>query len=267
VTGGELTEEELVRYSRQIVLREVGGRGQLRLRSAAVAVVGAGGLGSPAALYLAAAGVGGLTLIDDDRVTLDNLQRQVLHDTAAVGEPKARSAARRVAALNPEVSVRTVERRLDAENAGELLAGHDVVVDGSDNFSTKFVVNDTCVRLGICAVVGGVIRFEGQVVVVPPGAPCYRCLFGEEPAAGLVPTCRAAGVVGAVAGMVGSLQASEALRHLLGAGEEQGGRVLVLDALAPRMRSVPFPRDPACRACARAAPRARSVADVFPGCT
>ena len=249
---GELSEEELVRYSRQIVLREVGGSGQLRLRAASVAVVGAGGLGSPVVLYLAAAGVGRLTIIDDDRVALDNLQRQVLHETAAVGEPKAHSAGRRVAALNPEVSVRTVERRLDAANAAELLAGHDVVVDGSDNFSTKFAVNDACVRLGICAVVGGVIRYEGQVVVVPPGAPCYRCLFGEEPAAGLVPSCRAAGVLGAVAGMVGCLQASEALRHLLGTGDAQGGRVLLLDALRPRLRAVPFPRDPGCPACAGA---------------
>jgi molybdopterin-synthase adenylyltransferase len=248
----ELSEEELVRYSRQIVLREVGGRGQLRLRSTSVAVVGAGGLGSPAVLYLTAAGVGRLTIIDDDTVALDNLQRQVLHDSSAVGEPNAQSARRRATALNPEVSVRTVEQRLDAGNAAGLLAGHDVVLDGSDNFSTKFAVNDACVRLGICAVIGGVIRFEGQVVVVPPGAPCYRCLFGAEPDAGLVPTCRAAGVLGAVAGMVGCLQASEALRHLLGAGDEQGGRVLVLDALRPRLRAVPFPRDPHCRACEEA---------------
>jgi len=252
VIEGELSEEELVRYSRQIVLREVGGSGQLRLRAASVAVVGAGGLGSPVVLYLAAAGVGRLTIIDDDRVALDNLQRQVLHETAAVGEPKAHSARRRVAALNPEVSVRSVEQRLDGANAAGLLAGHDVVVDGSDNFSTKFAVNDACVRQGICAVVGGVIRYEGQVVVVPPGAPCYRCLFGEEPAAGLVPSCRAAGVLGAVAGMVGCLQASEALRHLLGTGDAQGGRVLLLDALRPRLRAVPFPRDPGCPACAGA---------------
>jgi molybdopterin/thiamine biosynthesis adenylyltransferase len=257
VTGEhELDEDELIRYSRQIVLREVGGAGQLRLRSAAVAVVGAGGLGSPAVLYLAAAGVGRITVIDDDRVALDNLQRQVLHDTASLGEPKVESARRRVAALNPGVRVDTLERRLDAACATALLAGHDLVLDGSDNFSTKFAVNDACVGLGICAVIGGVVRFDGQVVVVPPGAPCYRCLFGGEPPAGLVPGCRAAGVLGAVAGMVGCLQAAEALRHLLGAGEEQGGRVLVLDALRPRLRSVVFPRDPGCRACAAAAPAA-----------
>jgi adenylyltransferase/sulfurtransferase len=256
MSGDDLDDEELLRYSRQIVLREVGGTGQLRLRAASVAVVGAGGLGSPAALYLAAAGVGRLTVIDDDRVALDNLQRQVLHDTASVGEPKARSARRRLGALNPAVRVDTVERRLDAANAAALLAGHDVVIDGSDNFSTKFAVNDTCVALGICAVIGGVVRFDGQVLVVPPGAPCYRCLFGEEPPAGLVPGCRAAGVLGAVAGMVGSLQAAEALRHLLGAGEEQGGWVLVLEMLRPRLRSVPFPRDPRCTACATAGVRA-----------
>ena len=251
----ELGEEDLVRYSRQIVLREVGGRGQERLAAASVVVVGAGGLGSPAILYLAAAGVGRLTVIDDDRVSLDNLQRQVLHDTAAVGEPKSHSAVRRVDALNPSVRVRTVERRLDAANASDLLAGHDVVVEGSDNLATKFAVNDACVRLGITAVIGGVVRFDGQVVTVPPGAPCYRCLFGEEPDSGLIPTCSGAGVLGPVAGMVGSLQATEALRFLLGAGESQGGQVLILDALRPRLRAVAFPRDPACSACA-----SRSVA-------
>lgn len=246
----ELREEDLVRYSRQIVLREVGGAGQERIAAARVAVVGAGGLGSPAILYLAAAGIGGLTVIDDDRVSLDNLQRQVLHDTASVGEPKTHSVLRRIDALNPAVRVRTVERRLDAGDADELLAGHDVVVEGSDNLATKFAVNDACVRLGICAVIGGVVRFEGQVVTVPPGAPCYRCLFGDEPDTGLIPTCSGAGVLGPVAGMVGSLQAAEALRHLLGAGEPQAGRVLMLDALEPRLRAVEFPRDPHCAACA-----------------
>ena len=249
---GVLDDEALLRYSRQIVLREVGAAGQQRLSAASVAVVGAGGLGSPAILYLAAAGIGALTVIDDDRVSLDNLQRQVLHDVASIGEPKTRVAARRVDALNPGVRVRTVERHLDSGNAIELLAGHDVVIDGSDNFATKFAVNDACVRLGICAVIGGILRFDGQVVVVPPGAPCYRCLFREEPDPGLIPACSGAGILGPVAGMIGSLQASEALRHLLGAGDPQGGRVLVLDALRPQLRGVPFPRAPACSACARA---------------
>jgi molybdopterin-synthase adenylyltransferase len=252
MTDTELTDDELIRYSRQIVLREVGGRGQERLRAASVAVVGAGGIGSPAILYLAAAGIGHLTVIDDDRVATDNLQRQVLHDTDSVGEPKSYSAARRVGALNPGVRVRAIERRLDPGNAETLLAGHDVVLDGSDNFATKFAVNDACVRLGMCAVIGSALRFEGQVVVVAGAAPCYRCLFRDEPDPGLVPTCQAAGVLGPVAGMVGALAASEALRHLLGAGASQGGRILVLDALRPRLRSVSFPRDLQCRACAAA---------------
>jgi molybdopterin-synthase adenylyltransferase len=251
MSDDELSEQDLQRYARQIVLREVGPEGQRRLRRASVAVVGAGGLGSPALLYLAAAGVGRLTVIDDDRVSLDNLQRQVLHDTAAVGEPKTHSALRRVDALNPDVRVRTVERRLDAENAASLLRGHDVVIDGSDNFATKFAVNDACVALGICAVIGGILRFEGQVVVVPPGGPCYRCLFHDEPPPGQVPTCSAAGVLGPVAGVVGSLQASEALRHILGAGAPQSGRVLTVDLLDPRVRAVPFPHDPQCPACQR----------------
>jgi adenylyltransferase/sulfurtransferase len=247
----ELSEQELERYARQLVLREVGPAGQRRLRSASVAVVGAGGLGSPALLYLAAAGVGRLTVIDDDRVSLDNLQRQVLHGSADVGEPKTHSALRRLDALNPDVRVRTVERRLDAGNALALLRGHDVVLDGSDNFPTKFAVNDACVELGVAAVIGGILRFEGQVVTVPPGAPCYRCLFRDEPPPGQVPTCSAAGVLGPVAGVVGSLQAAEALRLLLGAGAPQSGRLLSVDVLDPRLRAVPFPRDPGCTACQR----------------
>ena len=246
----ELSDADLERYARQIVLREVGPEGQRRVRAASVAVVGAGGLGSASLLYLAAAGVGRITVIDDDRVSLDNLQRQVLHDTGAVGEPKTHSALRRVDALNPEVRVRTVERRLDAENAVALLRGHDLVLDGSDNFSTKFAVNDACVALGIPAVIVGILRFDGQVVTVPPGAPCYRCLFRDEPPPGQVPTCSAAGVLGPVAGVVGSLQAAEALRLLLGIGAPQGGRILTVEMLDPRVRSVPFPADPDCPACA-----------------
>jgi molybdopterin-synthase adenylyltransferase len=251
--SAELRDAELERYARQIVLREVGPAGQRRLRDAGVAVVGAGGLGSASLPYLAASGVGRITVIDDDRVGLDNLQRQVLHDTRSVGEPKTHSALRRLDALNPDVRVRTVEQRLDAANAQSLLRGHDVVLDGSDNFSTKFAVNDACVALGIGAVIAGILRFDGQVVTVPPGAPCYRCLFHDEPPPGQVPTCSAAGVLGPVAGVVGSLQAAEALRLLLGVGAPQGGRVLTVELLDPRVRSVPFPRDPGCAACAQSA--------------
>jgi molybdopterin-synthase adenylyltransferase len=251
--SAELSDAELERYARQIVLREVGPAGQRRLRDANVAVVGAGGLGSASLLYLAASGIGRITVIDDDRVSLDNLQRQVLHDTRGIGEPKTHSALRRIDALNPDVRVRTVEQRLDAANAQSLLRGHDVVLDGSDNFSTKFAVNDACVALGIAAVIAGILRFDGQVVTVPAGAPCYRCLFHDEPPPGQVPTCTAAGVLGPVAGVVGSLQAAEALRCLLGIGAAQGGRVLTVDLLDPRVRSVPFPRDPDCPACAQGA--------------
>ena|SRR5438309_5731682 len=253
----DFSETELERYSRQLVLREVGPEGQRRLRAAAVAVVGAGGLGSPALLYLAAAGVGRITVIDDDRASLDNLQRQVLHDTASVGEPKVHSALRRLDALNPSVRVRAIERRLEAANAASLLRGHDLVLEGSDNFATKFAVNDACLALGITAVIAGILRFEGQVLVVPPAGPCYRCLFGGEPDPGLVPSCSADGILGPVAGVVGSLQASEALRALLGAGEPQGGRLLVFEALRPRLRAVEFERDPACAACASAVAAAR----------
>ncbi|HEY6378366.1 MAG TPA: HesA/MoeB/ThiF family protein [Candidatus Dormibacteraeota bacterium] len=246
IAEDDLNDDELLRYSRQIVLREVGGSGQARVRRAAVAVVGAGGLGSPALLYLAAAGVGRLTVIDDDTVALDNLGRQVLYGVADVGRPKATSAATRLRALNPHVSVTPVRQRLDAGSATALLEGHDVVLEGSDNFATKLAVSDACVRLSIPVVIAGVLRFEGQVMTVLAGGPCYRCLVGEEPAPGLIPTCSAAGVLGAVAGVVGALQAGEALRLLLGAGDPQGGRVLVIDALRPRLRRAPLAVDPRC---------------------
>jgi molybdopterin/thiamine biosynthesis adenylyltransferase len=253
----ELSEEEVERYSRQIVLSEIGGTGQLRLKHARVAVVGAGGLGSPALQYLAAAGVGHLTVVDDDAVSLDNLQRQVLFDIDSLGRPKAAAAADRLNAMNPEITIRPVVARLDEGNAAALLGGHPAVVEGSDNLATKFLVNDVCVRLGIAVVIGAVLRYEGQVVTVPAGAPCYRCLLGAEPPSELVRSCRDAGVLGPVAGMVGSLQATETLRLLAGIGDLKGGRLLALDGLRPRLRSVAFPHDPECSACAqRPAPAA-----------
>ena len=248
-----LDDAEVERYARQIVLREVGPAGQRRLRDAAVCVVGAGGLGSPVLLYLAAAGVGRLTVVDDDRVALDNLQRQVLHDSRRIGEPKAEVAVERLGALNPQVRVRGVERRLDAGNAATLLRGHDVVVEGSDSIATKLTVSDACVALRIPAVVGAVLRFEGQVLVSLPQGPCYRCLVGDAPAADAVPACSAAGILGPVVGVVGSLQASETLRLLLGLGEPPGGRLLLFDALRPGMRRVALPTDPRCTACGAAA--------------
>ncbi len=237
------------RYSRQLVLREVGERGQLRLRAASVAIVGCGALGSPAALYLAAAGVGRLTLIDDDAVSLDNLPRQPLHDEGALGAGKAQSAARRLSLLNGAVQCRALRRRLVPDNAGALLAGHDCIVDGSDNFPTKFLVNDVALALGVPAVIGGVLAFRGQVLVVAPGGPCYRCLFGEPPPVGRVGSCRTAGVLGALAGIIGSLQAMEALKLLLGIGRPLAGRVQEYEALSGRWRQVPFPRAAGCPAC------------------
>src|SRR5258708_10647625 len=178
--GGELGDDELLRYSRQIVLPQVGGAGQLRLRAGAVAVVGAGGLGSPALLHLCASGIGRLTVLDDDEVSLDNLGRQVLYRTEHVGMPKAEVAAAQLRSLNPHVRVDAVRARVDASNAAALLDGHDVVVEASDNFATKFAVNDACVALGIAAVIGAALRLEGQVITVAVGAPCYRCLFQEQ---------------------------------------------------------------------------------------
>lgn len=248
---GELSDAELLRYSRQIVLHEVGGRGQLRLRRARVAVVGAGGLGAPALLYLAAAGVGRLTVIDDDEVSLDNLARQVLYATSDVGEAKAVAAARRLRALNDGVEVSARRSRLDASSAVALLSGHDLVLDASDSFATKLATNDACVALGIAAVIGAAIGYEGQVLSVPPRAPCYRCLIGDGPGPDAATSCRSEGVLGPVTGIVGSLQASEALRSLLGVGG-RGGELLVLDVLRPRLRSVAVPRDPNCAACSGA---------------
>lgn len=248
----DLEDGDLVRFGRQMVLPGVGARGQRRLRRAAVAVVGAGGIGSPALLYLGAAGVGRITVVDDDVVALDNLQRQVLYTVADLGRPKVEVAAERLRALDPGLEVCPVATRLDASVAAAVLDGHDLVVEGSDNFATKFAVNDACVRLGVAVVVGAAVRLEGQVLAVPPGAPCYRCLFAEEPDADVVPSCSAAGIFGPVVGLVGSLAAAEALRLLLGLGDPVGGTLLVLDAARPSLRRVPVPADPACPACASA---------------
>lgn len=245
-----LTEGELHRYSRQLVLSEVGGAGQARLRRARVVVVGAGGLGSPAALYLAAAGVGTLGLIDADRVELSNLQRQILHGTKSLGVPKVVSAQGRLEDLNPEVRVIPHDVRLDAGNARQILGAYDVAVEGSDNFPTKLAVNDACVALGLPLVVAGILRWEGQLLVVRPGqTACYRCVYRRAPAEGLVPSCEAAGVVGPVAGVVGSLQALEVLKLCLGRPSAAAGRLLLFDGDAAELRHVAVRRDPACPAC------------------
>lgn len=247
----DLSDDELERYARHLVLPEMGGRGQQALTRARVAVVGAGGLGSPCLLYLAAAGVGRLTIIDDDVVSLSNLQRQVLFTTAEIGAPKAEAAARHLHALNPHVETVAATLRLDADNADALLAGHDLVIDGSDSFATRLVVADAALRLRIPLLSGAVGRFDGQVALFAghlPDQPCYRCLVGNPQD---VPgrNCAEAGVLGALTGVIGSLMAMEAVRHLAGLGTPQGGRLLIHDGLSGRFRHISLPKDPACPAC------------------
>jgi adenylyltransferase/sulfurtransferase len=249
-----LSPDELARYARQLLLPPVGVEGQQRLKAARVLVVGAGGLGSPVALYLAAAGVGTLGLVDHDRVDASNLHRQVLYGAADVGRPKLDAAVRRLRDLNPHVALEPHPTRLAAANARALVAGHDVVVDGTDNFAARYAVNDACAALGVPNVYGSVHRFEGQVsVFAAPGGPCYRCLHPAPPPEGTVPSCAEGGVLGALPGLVGMLQATEALKLLLGAGEPLVGRLLVVDALAARFLSVAVARDLACPTCGDAA--------------
>jgi len=247
----DFSEDEIARYSRHILLSEVGGTGQARLRAARVLVVGAGGLGSPALLYLAAAGVGTIGLIDDDRVELSNLQRQIAHTTARVGQAKVASAAEAARAINPAVAIETHEARLNPANALELIGGYDLVCDGSDNFETRFLVADACVLARRTLVSAAVLRFDGQLSVFKPhvGGPCYRCLHPAAPPPGLVPSCSEAGILGAVTGVMGTLQATEALKEIVGIGESLSGRLLIWDALSARMRTIRLPRDPACPLC------------------
>ncbi len=245
----EWTENEIQRYSRNILLPELGGVGQARLRAARVLVVGAGGLGSPLALYLAAAGIGAIGLVDDDDVELSNLQRQVLHDTASVGRRKAESGRERLVALNPEVKVEAIASRLDTGNVAGLVAGHDIVCDGSDNFATRFLLADACVLGGRTLVSAAVLRFEGQLSTFRPGGPCYRCLHPAPPPPGLVPSCSEAGILGAVTGVMGCLQATEVIKEVAGIGESLAGRLLLWDALLARMRTIALPRDPGCALC------------------
>jgi sulfur-carrier protein adenylyltransferase/sulfurtransferase len=245
-----LGPEETLRYGRHLILPEVGPGGQRRLKAARVLLVGAGGLGSPAALYLAAAGVGTLGIVDFDVVDASNLQRQVLHSTADVGRPKLDSARDRIAALNPHVAVEAHPVRLTSANAREIVRGYDVVLDGSDNFPTRYLVNDACVLEGKPNVYGSILRWEGQASVFWAGhGPCYRCLFAEPPPPGLVPSCAEAGVLGVLPGIVGSVQALEAIKLVLGQGEPLLGRLLLFDALRMRFREMRLRRDPECPAC------------------
>ncbi|MGH7559815.1 MAG: molybdopterin-synthase adenylyltransferase MoeB [Gemmatimonadales bacterium] len=245
-----LTPSELVRYARHLTLPEVGLQGQERLRSARVLLIGAGGLGSPAALYLAAAGVGTIGIVDADVVELSNLQRQVLHGVSGIGAPKTESARQRLAELNPEVQVEVHAERLTSANALELLGRYELTIDGSDNFPTRYLVNDASVLLGKPYVYGSIFRFDGQVsVFAAAGGPCYRCLFADPPPPDLVPNCAEGGVLGVLPGIIGTLQASEAIKLLLGIGEPLIGRLLLLDALRGRVRELTLRRDSRCAAC------------------
>jgi adenylyltransferase/sulfurtransferase len=243
--------DELSRYGRHFVLPQVGEAGQQRLRNSSVLLVGAGGLGSPVALYLAAAGIGRIGVVDFDTVDLSNLQRQIVHDTKSVDKPKVESASSRMRAMNPHVTVEALTMRLDDTNAREIVSRYDIIVDGSDNFSTRYIVNDACVAEGKPNVHGAVFRFEGQVSLFDParGGPCYRCLFPEPPPPESVPSCEEGGVLGVLPGIIGTLQASEALKLALGIGESLLGRLILFDALAVRFREIKVSRDPACRGC------------------
>ena len=252
VQAGVLDADAQDRYARQLRLPQIGAAGQARLSESRVALIGAGGLGSPAALYLAAAGVGTLTLIDDDRVERSNLHRQVLHADARVGLLKVESARMTLAALNPAIQVMTHAVRVQAGNVEALLGGHDVVIDGADNFPTRYLLAAASVRLRLPLVYGAVERFSGQVSVFDPrraDSPCYRCLFPEPPAAADAPDCAEAGVLGVLPGVIGLLQATEALKLLLGVGTPLVGRLLLFDALAMRFRELLLPRDAACPGC------------------
>jgi molybdopterin/thiamine biosynthesis adenylyltransferase len=244
-----MNDEQLLRYSRQILLPQFGVEGQERLMASSVLVVGAGGLGSPVALYLAAAGVGRLVIADFDRVDLTNLQRQILHATDRIGTPKAESARRTLHALNPEIEIVPIGRKLEAELLQEQVAASDAVVDASDNFATRFAVNAACVATGRPLIAGAVIRWEGQVSVYTsrPGDPCYRCLYGNG--GEVEDTCSENGILAPVAGIVGSIQATETLKVLSGVGTTLAGRLMILDALEMRFRTLTLTRDPACPVC------------------
>ena len=250
MSSSGLSQAELLRYSRHLVLPEVGQAGQLKLRSARVLVVGAGGLGSPAILYLAAAGVGTIGVAEFDKVDLTNLQRQILHGTAAVGRPKVESAAERIHDLNPHVRLEPIDERLTSENARQVVRRYDIVLDGSDNFPTRYLMNDACVLEKKPLVYGSIFRWEGQVSLFhPPAGPCYRCLFSEPPPPGLVPNCAEGGVIGVLPGIVGSLQALEAVKWILGVGTPLRARLLRFDGLAMEFRELALSRDPECPVC------------------
>lgn len=249
----DFSDEQLQRYARHIILPEVGGIGQEMLLLGKVLVIGAGGLGAPLLMYLAAAGVGTLGVVDDDVVDLSNLQRQVIHATSDIGSPKVKSAATTVAGVNPEVKFQPHHVRLTSENVYELIEGYDIIADGSDNFETRFLVNDACHFAGKTLVSGAILRFEGQVATfkshIGGDYPCYRCLYREPPPAGMVPSCSEGGVLGALAGTIGSMQATEVLKEIMGIGNSLSGNLMLYDALETEFRKISLKRDSNCPLC------------------
>lgn len=244
------TNEQLERYSRHIILQEVGVKGQKRLLNASVLIIGAGGLGAPAALYLAAAGVGTIGIVDADEVDLSNLQRQVIHTTNDVGKAKVKSAAETMEAINPDVTVKTYRTFVDSSNIMDLIKDYDFIIDGTDNFPAKFLINDACVMAKKPFSHAGIIRFKGQLMTYVPGeGPCYRCVFKNPPPKDAVPTCKQAGVIGAMGGVIGSLQAMEAIKYIIGKGDLLTGKLLTYDALKMEFHTIKLPKDDHCAVC------------------
>jgi len=261
----EFTEDQLQRYSRHIILPEVGGKGQKKLLNAKVFIVGAGGLGCPVGYYLTAAGVGTIGIIDNDNVELSNLQRQIAHSVHTLGMPKVESAKRTFEALNPDVKIIALKDRITKDNIMNLIKDYDVIVDGSDNFPTRYLVNDACVMLGKPLVSGAILRFEGQVTtIIPKDGHCYRCLFEEPPPPGLVPSCQEAGVLGILPGVIGALQATEVIKLILGKGEVLKNELLIYNALNTTFRKVKVKRNPECPVCSDT-PRIKELVDYSEG--
>ena len=244
-----LTPDQVNRYSRHIIMGDVGSKGQRNLLQAKALIVGAGGLGSPSAIYLALAGVGTIGIVDFDVVEISNLQRQILHHTSDIGRPKLESARDNINSYNPDTNVVLHEVRLESDNAREIISQYDLVINGADNFATRYLVNDACYLEGKPLVDGSILIFDGQATLFLPGQGCYRCLFPEPPPPGLVPNCAEAGVLGALTGLVGSIQATEALKHFLGIGESLVSRLLLIDALSMGFREVRLKRNPSCPLC------------------
>jgi len=245
----KLSEEQITRYSRHILLKEVGGKGQMKLLNGRVLIIGAGGLGSPIALYLAAAGVGTIGIADADEVDLSNLQRQVIHFTADIGKAKVLSAKEKMLAINPELNVIAYQEWVSADNIAQLIADYDFIIDGTDNFAAKFLINDACVLAGKPYSHGGILQFDGQTMTVTPESACYRCIFPEPPPKEAVPSCSQAGVIGVLPGVLGTLQATEAIKYLLGTGDLLAGRLLTYSALRMRFREIPVKKNPKCPIC------------------